>query len=70
MSCHDCAFSTEDECNPNNSVCKCTELLDGKPNEHYLHVLHANHNCIQYKHWIKDEGEENDNSTNTEKLET
>ena len=50
MACHECEFSVEDDCNPNNIVCKCTELLDGKPNEHYLHILHANHNCIQYKY--------------------
>ncbi len=48
MSCHDCIFSTEDDCNPNNFVCGCIRLdSEDKPNEHYLHVLHANHTCIQ-----------------------
>ena len=45
--CHECIFSTEDDCNPNNCVCLCTELFEGKPNEHHLHILHANHSCIQ-----------------------
>ena len=45
--CHDCIYSTEDDCNPNNYVCLCTGLFDDRPNEHYLHILHANHNCIQ-----------------------
>jgi len=48
MACHECIFSSEDDCNPNNFVCECTELFKGKPNEHYMHVLHANHNCMQY----------------------
>ena len=50
MACHECIFGTEDDCNPNNYVCECTDLLDGKPNEHYLHILHANHLCIQYEY--------------------
>lgn len=56
MSCHECTFSSEDDCNPNNFVCGCQELFEGKPNEHYLHILHADHNCIQYEH-CEDTGE-------------
>lgn len=47
MSCHECIYSTEDDCNPNNYACLCTELFEGKPNEHYLNILHANHTCMQ-----------------------
>lgn len=55
MPCHDCKHGSEDDCNPNNYVCECTELLDGiVPNEHYLHILHANHNCIQYEQRTKE----------------
>ena len=54
MSCHECIYGREDDCNPNNFVCHCQrpdidEDDNQKPNEHYLHILHANHSC---KHCI------------------
>jgi len=44
MACHECKFSIEDDCNPNNFVCHCKDAR-----AHYLHILHANHSCIKYK---------------------
>lgn len=47
MSCHNCKYGSEDDINPNACVCMCTELFEGKPNEHYLHLMHVNHTCMQ-----------------------
>lgn len=47
MACHNCSWGVEDDCNPNNFVCQCNELFHSQPNEHYLHVLHADHTCMQ-----------------------
>ncbi len=47
MACHECIYSAEDDCNPNNYICHCMELFESKPNEHFLHILQANHSCMQ-----------------------
>lgn len=47
MSCEECIYGERLE-NSNNFVCKCTKLdWEEKPNEHYLHILHAEHTCLQ-----------------------
>jgi len=47
MPCHNCDWSMEPHHDSNNFVCMCNELFEGAPNEHYLHVLHGDHSCIQ-----------------------
>ena len=48
MSCYDCIYSEGDDCNPNNFVCRCQRVdYEDNPNPHYLHILHADHTCLQ-----------------------
>ena len=48
MSCNNCKHGKEDDVrNSYSYICKCNELLDGKPNEHYLHMMDYHHTCPQ-----------------------